>query len=81
MNQELLKKEIINIFVIGIDTLNRQIKKYNETGSIEPCKRTKYREKEAPEERALFFSVKHHSVYARMKALGITRKKDVNSAE
>ena len=29
----------------------------------------------APEERALFFSAKHQSVYARMKALGIKRVK------
>ena len=35
----------------------------------------------ALEERALFFSVKHQSVYARMKVLDIIRKKDVNSAK
>ena len=39
------KKEIVDIFVIGMDTLNRWIRKYKETGSIEPCKRTEYREK------------------------------------
>ncbi len=32
----------------------------------------------APEEKALFFSVKHQSVYARMKALGVTPKKDLS---
>lgn len=85
------KEEIINIFIIGMDTLNRWIRKYKETGSVEPCQRTKYRAKKfsdeellehvrknpsaTPEERAIFFSVKHQSVHARMKALGITRKK------
>ena len=85
------KKEIIDIFIIGSDTLNRWIRKYKETGSIEPCKRTKYRAKKFSdeallehvlknpsatlEERALFFSVKHQSVYSRMKILGMTRKK------
>ncbi len=39
------KKEIVNIFVTGMDTLNRWIRKYKETGSIEPCKMTKYPEK------------------------------------
>ena len=39
------KKEIVNMFVTCIDTLNRWIRKYKETGSAEPCKRTKYREK------------------------------------
>ncbi|CAK8718264.1 hypothetical protein LDFHOB_07655 [Candidatus Electronema aureum] len=31
------------------------------------------------EERAIFFSVKHQSVYTKMKALGITRKKKLSS--
>jgi transposase len=85
------KKEIISIFMIGTDTLNRWIRKYKETGSIEPCKRTKYRARKFSdealrehvlrnpsatlEERALFFYVKHQSVFSRMKSLGITRKK------
>lgn len=85
------KEEIINIFIIGMDTLNRWIRKYKETGSVEPCKRTKYRAKKFSdeallehvmknpsstlEERAIFFSVKHQSIYARMKKLGMTRKK------
>ena len=92
-----------------MDTLNRRIRKYKKTGRAETCKRTKYCEKRfsdevlrehvlknpsaAPEESALFFSVKHQPVYARMKALGITRekrpffmkketrKKDANSSE
>ncbi|CAK8714293.1 MAG: Transposase [Candidatus Electronema aureum] len=85
------KKEILDIFIISLDTLNRWIRKYKETGSIEPYKRTKYRTKKFSdeallehvlknpsatlEERAMFFSVKHQSVYTRMKALWITRKK------
>ena len=84
------KEEIVSIFIIGLDTLNRWTRKYKETGSVNPCRRTKYRAEKfseealpdhvlknssaAPEERALFFSVTHQSVYARMKALGITRK-------
>ena len=87
------KKEII----IGSDTLNRWIRKYKETGSVEPCERTKYRAKKFSdesllehvmknpsatlEERALFFSVKHQSVYSRMKTLGITRKKRLFSTK
>ena len=89
------KGEILNIFIISLDTLNRWIRKYKETGSVEPCKRTKYRERKFSdealledvlknpsatlEERAMLFSVKHQSVYARMKALGITRKKRLSS--
>ncbi len=45
MNQELLKKEIVNIFVTDMDALNRRIRKYKETGRGEPCRRTKYRVK------------------------------------
>lgn len=88
------KQEIINIFIIGLDTLNRWIRKYKETGSVAPYKRTKYRAKKFSdeallehvmknpsatlEERAIFFSVKHQSIYTRMKALGITRKKTLS---
>ena len=39
------EEEIINIFIIGLDALNRWIRKYKETGSVEPYKRTKYRAK------------------------------------
>ncbi|CAK8716676.1 Transposase [Candidatus Electronema aureum] len=89
------KEEILDIFIISLDTLNRWIRKYKETGSVEPYKRTKYRAKKFSdeallehvlknpsatlEERAMFFSVKHQSVYTRMKALGITRKKKISS--
>jgi transposase len=85
------KEDIINIFMIGMDTLNRWIRKYKETGSVEPCIRTKYRARKFSdealrehvlknpsatlEERAIFFSVKHQSIYTRLKSLGITRKK------
>ncbi len=62
-----------------------------ETGSVEPCIRTKYRTRKFSDEalyeyvlknpsvilkeRAIFFSVKHQYIYTRLKALGITRKK------
>ena len=91
------KEEIINIFIIGSDTLNRWIRKYKETGSFEPYRRTKFRAEKFTdeslrehvlknpsatlEERAFFFSVKHQSVYARMKQLGITRKKRLFSTK
>ena len=39
------EEEIINIFIIGSDTLNRRIRKYKETGSFEPYRRTKFRAK------------------------------------
>lgn len=86
------KESIVKIFIISLDTLNRWIRKYKETGSVEPYKKTKHRAKKFSdeslaehvmknpsatlEERANFFSVKHQSVYARMKSLGITRKKN-----
>jgi transposase len=85
------KEEILNIFIISLDALNRWIRKYKETGNVEPYKRTKYRAKKFSdedvlknpsatlEERAMLFSVKYQSVYARMKALGITRKKRLSS--
>jgi transposase len=89
------KGEILNIFIISLDTLNRWIRKYKKTGSVEPYKRKKYRAKKfrdeallehvmknhsaTLEERAMLFSVKHQSVYARMKALGIIRKKRLSS--
>ena len=44
------KEDIINIFMIGMDTLNRWIRKYKETGSIEYCMRTKYRAKKFSDE-------------------------------
>ena len=43
------KKEIVDI-VTGMDTLNRWIRKYKETGNFEPCRRTKYREKKFSDE-------------------------------
>ncbi len=50
-------KNIINIFMICMDTLNRWIRKYKETGSVEPCIRTKYRTRkfndETPREHVL----------------------------
>ncbi len=66
------RKDIINIFMIGMDTLNRWIRKYKKNGSVEPCIITKYRTKKISdealrehvfknpsatlEERAIFFS-------------------------
>jgi transposase len=85
------KWSIVIIFNIGIDTLNRWIKKYNETGGFAPKTRTKYRQRKFSdsdllnyiktkpsatlEEMAQHFSVKPSSVHARLKALNITRKK------
>ena len=85
------EKEIVSIFMTSIDTMNRWIRQYKEIEIMEPCKRTKYRagrfsdealrehvltkSSAGLEERALFFSVKRQSVFARMKSLGATRKK------
>lgn len=89
------KKEILNIFMIGSDTLNRWIRRYKETGRVDAYQRRKYRAKKFSdaellehvdknpsatlEERGNFFSVTAQSIHTRMKALGITRKKRVFS--
>ena len=91
------KQEIINIFMIGSDTLNRWIRRYKETGSVVAYQRTKYRARKFSdanllehiaknpsatlEERGIFFSVTAQSIHARMRVLGITRKKRVFSTK
>jgi transposase len=42
--KKLSKEDIVNIFAIGLDTLNRWIRKYKKIGSVEPEKQTKFRE-------------------------------------
>ncbi len=85
------KEDIVNIFAIGIDTLNRWIRKYKKTGNIEPEKQTKFRERKFSDEELLDavkrkpssrldeiakkFSVSHQAVSDRLKLLGVTRKK------
>lgn len=85
------KEDIVNIFVIGLDTLNRWIRKYKKTGSVEPKNQTKFRERKFSdedildavkanpssriEEIAKKFSVTHQAISNRMKLAGITRKK------
>jgi len=85
------KEDIVNIFAIGIDTLNRWIRKYKKTGNIEPEKQTKFRERKFSDEELLDavtrkpssrldeiakkFSVSHQAVSERLKLLGVTRKK------
>lgn len=85
------KEDIVNIFVIGIDTLNRWIRKYKKTGSFEPEKQKKFRERKFSDDDLLDvvkinpssklekiakkFSVSHQAVGSRLKLLGVTRKK------
>lgn len=85
------KKDIVNIFAIGMDTLNRWIRKYKKTGSIEPKKQEKFRRRKFSDEELLdavnkkpssrlgemakIFSVSHQAVSDRLKLLGVTRKK------
>jgi len=44
------KEDIVNIFTIDMDTLNRLTRKYKETGSIETCMRKKYRARKFSDE-------------------------------
>jgi transposase len=85
------KKDLVEIFKIGISTLNRWIRQYLETGSIDPKKRSRYRKRKIEdevlkkyveeyrsstlEEIARHFQVSPVSVWHRLKKLGITRKK------
>ena len=85
------KQTLITTFRIGMDTLNRWIRHYINTGSVSPKQRTTYRPRKfndtdliayietnpsaTLEEIAQHFSVKPPSVHARLKQLGITYKK------
>lgn len=85
------KKLIVALFKIGMDTLNRWMRQYKETGNLNAKVRTKHRQRKFSdseivnyielkpsatlEEMAQHFSVKPSSIYARLKLLGVTRKK------
>ena len=85
------KAEIIKIFSIGMDTLNRWIRKYKNTGRVEAEKQTKHRKRKFSDEQLVefieknpsailkniseHFSVCHQSVHKRFKLIGMTRKK------
>uniref|UniRef100_UPI0040576FB4 IS630 transposase-related protein n=1 Tax=Candidatus Electronema sp. TaxID=2698783 RepID=UPI0040576FB4 len=85
------KEDIVNIFVIGLDTLNRWIRKYKKTGNVEPEKQTKFRERKFSDEEILDavrsksslrlkeiakkFSFTHQAVSDRLKLAGVTQKK------
>lgn len=85
------KKELLSIFNISVKTLNSWIVRYEETGSVSSKKRTCYRKRKFSdanlvsyieknpdatlEEIAESFSVKHQSIWQRLKLLGITLKK------
>ena len=90
-NKGLPKNLIIILFDIGIDTLNRWIKQYKETGIFTPKERTKYRKRKFSDEDLLnyisnnssatlqeianYFSVTPPSIYSRLKKLNVTLKK------
>ena len=44
------KEKLVEIFKIGISTLNRWIRNYLKTGSIEPRKRSRYRKRKVEDE-------------------------------
>ena len=85
------KMNIIAIFKIGMDTLNRWIRQYSQTGDIKPKQRTRFRARKFSysdlndyisqhpsatiKEMAEHFSVKPSSIQARLKMLGVTYKK------
>jgi len=84
--------DIVTLFKIGMDTLNRWIRQYLQTGDIKPKKRTQFRARKFSDsdltdyirnnpsvtlkQIAEHFSVKPSSVQARLKALNITYKKN-----
>lgn len=85
------KRSIVEVFKIGIRTLNRWIKNYLETGRIEAKKRSRYRKRKVEDEElkkyveeqpsatleqmAKHFKVRAVSIWHRLKKLKITRKK------
>lgn len=87
------KQNIIAIFHIGMDTLNRWIRLYRDTGSVSPKIRTVYRKRKFSDDELLKyielnpsatleeigrqFSVKPSSVHVRLHALNVTRKKNI----
>jgi transposase len=89
------KGAIVELFKIGMSTLNRWIREYLRSGSIEPKKRTQYRKRKIEdealreyiaahpsatlEEMGRHFKVSAVSIWQRLKKLGITRKKKKNS--
>ncbi|MCP5124703.1 MAG: transposase [Gammaproteobacteria bacterium] len=90
----LSKMDIVTLFKIGMDTLNRWIRQYLQTGDIKPKKRTQFRARKFSDsdlkdyirnnpsvtlkQIAEHFSVKPSSVQARLKALNITYKKTIS---
>ena len=85
------KEKLVEIFKIGISTLNRWIRNYLKTGSVEARKRNRYRKRKVEDEElkryveahpsatleqmAQHFKVRAVSIWHRLKKLGITRKK------
>ena len=88
----LSKIDIVTLFKIGMDTLNRWIRQYLQTGDIKPRQRTQFRARKFSDsdltdyirnnpsvtikQIAEHFSVKPSSIQARLKALKITYKKN-----
>lgn len=86
------KETLVEVFKIGISTLNRWIREYLRTGSIEAKKRSRYRKRKIEDEdlkkyvedhpsatleqMAHHFKVRPVSIWHRLKKLGITRKKN-----
>lgn len=88
------KEKLVEVFKIGISTLNRWIRNYLKTGSIEARKRNRYRKRKVEDEDlkkyieanpsatleqiGKHFKVRAVSIWHRLKKLGITRKKNLS---
>ena len=86
------RKDAIQIFKIGSDTLNRWLKMWHENGDLSTPKRGRYKSKRFSdgdllkfinsnndstlEEIAKHFEVSHMAIFRRLKTLNITRKKN-----
>ena len=91
------RKEIVEILKIGIATLNRWIKSFEETGSLKPKVRTVYRARKFSDEELIkyvrehtsatllemanHFGVRAQSVSTRCRLLGIKYKKKSSSTK
>ena len=85
------RQEIIELFGIGLRTLNRWIRMYQDTKDLQPKQKTKHRTRKFSDEDLLdyieknpsatleeiaeFFSVKAQSIWQRLKLLNVTLKK------
>ena len=86
------RSQVLSVFQIGSDTLTRWVRQHRETGSLAPRTRGRYRSKKLDDKALLdyveahndatlqeiaeHFSVCFQTIWARLKVLGVTRKKN-----